>query len=429
MKIFIATYGSRGDVQPYIALGKGLKKAGHEVTLATSVRFREFVEGHGLAYGYMNDGLLAVVDTDQGREMIENTTTPWDILRRTVRMKKKLAALQDTLLEESWEAACGADPDLILFHPKAVGGPHFAEKLRIPAVLALPLPMLIPSALRPHAGFPDLKLMGEPGHIYNRLTSRLVQWLMFMSAGSHVRKWRRAAGLSPVRSTDLLRRGDGVPVPVLNGFSPHVVPPAPDWPERVFTTGYWFLDTEETWTPEPELAEFLASGPPPVYIGFGSMPSLTPEKMAETAVQALKKNGARGILATGWGGLKARDLPDGIIQVNQAPHDRLFPRMAAVVHHGGAGTTAAGLRAGKPSVIVPFFGDQPFWAERVHTLGAGPAPVPRKLLTPDTLARAVGQALASARITAAARNIGEKLRREDGVGNAVKIIETLKETP
>ena len=426
MKIFIATYGSRGDVQPYLALGKGLKKAGHEVTLATSVRFREFVESHGLNYGYMNDALLAIVDTDQGKEIIENTATPFDMFCQAVKLKKQMAPLQEALLAESWEAAQTTDPGLVIFHPKAVGGPHFAEKLKIPAVLALPLPMLVPSAARPHAGFPDLGLKGEPGHIYNRLTCRMVNLLMFMSARAHISAWRRSVGLSPVRSLDLLRQGDGTPVPVLNGFSSHVVPPAPDWPDRVFTTGYWFLDTHgDPRSPEPELADFLKAGPPPVYIGFGSMPSRAPEKMAAIAVEALTQTGARGILATGWGGLKAESLPRGIIQVSHLPHDRLFPRMAAVVHHGGAGTTAAGLRAGKPSVIVPFFGDQPFWAQRVHALGAGPAPVPRKELTAETLARAIGRALSSSRIKAAARHMGEKLSREDGIGNAVRILETI----
>lgn len=275
MKIFIATYGSRGDVQPYVALGKGLKKAGHRVTLATSIRFQDFVEGQGLEYGYMNDRLLSMVETDQGRDLIENTTTLLDIARQAFRMRRSLVPLQDRLLAESWAAALGSDPDLILFHPKAYGGPHFAEKLGIPAILALPLPMLIPSAFRPHTGFPDLRpdpvhphpigrgsgAGSELNRIYNRTTCQLVSLLMALSAGSHITAWRRAHGLSPVRSMDLFRRGDGQPVSVLNGFSPHVVPPAPDWPARVFTTGYWFLDTDASWNPEPALADFLNSGP------------------------------------------------------------------------------------------------------------------------------------------------------------------------
>lgn len=418
MNIFIATYGSRGDVQPYIALGKGLQDAGHHVTLATSERFRNFVEEHGLKYGYMNDDLLSIIDTDEGREMIENTNTLPQIIRRSFSMRKKLGPLQHSLLQDSWEAAKKSGADLIIFHPKAYGGPHFAEKLGVPVIMALPFPMIVPTAEYPNIGFPDLKLGW-----YNRMTYSFVNWLMGLSAGKYIQAWRAANHLPQQKKFDIIHTTNGKDIPVLHGFSKHVVPRPSDWPGTARTTGYWFLNKKDDWTPPPELESFLKVGPPPIYIGFGSMAGRSPERLADIAIKALKKAGVRGIIATGWGGLKADVLPDTILQIDQAPHEYLFPRVAAVVHHGGAGTTAAGLRAGKPSIIVPFFGDQPFWGHRVHTLGAGSKPIPQKKLTVEKLATAIMNVSSNPDIKKAAKEIGEKIRHEDGIGNAIAFIE------
>ncbi|MBT0962817.1 glycosyltransferase [Denitromonas iodatirespirans] len=420
MNIFIATYGSRGDVQPYIALGKGLQAAGHEVTLATSERFREEVEAHGLHFGYMNDTMLAILDTDQGREMLENTRSAFAVVKRTFSMMKQVGPLQRRLLQEGWDAARQCQPDLIIFHPKAYGGPLYAEKLGVPVILALVIPMLVPTAEHPHLGFPDLKL----GAAYNRMTHALVKRLMGLSAGKPVKAWRAANGLPRQGRFDVLHTHAGKAIPVLCGFSRHVVPPPTDWPETVTTTGYWFLDGHDHWTPPPALADFLAAGPPPVYVGFGSMAGRDPQRLGRIVIDALQHAGVRGIVATGWGGLQIdAPLPDSILRIEQAPHDWLFPRMATVVHHGGAGTTAAALRAGKPSVIVPFFGDQPYWARRVHALGAGSRPLPQKTLTVEALAAAINGVDAGVREKAAA--LGAAIRNEDGIGNAVAQIEKL----
>ena len=166
--------------------------------------------------------------------------------------------------------------------------------------------------------------------------------------------------------------------PILYGYSPAVIPPPADWGADIHVTGYWFLDPAEDWTPDAALTDFLAAGPPPVYVGFGSMSSRNPEATANLILDALARTGQRGIIHAGWGGLQRTDLPASVMMVDGVPFAWLFPRVAAVVHHGGAGTTSAGLRAGVPSVVVPFFGDQPFWAQRVADLGVGPAPIPRR---------------------------------------------------
>jgi len=418
-KILILTYGSRGDVQPYVALGQGLQRAGHEVTLATSDRFEQFVTDHGLQYGFMSDDMLAIMDTDTGRDLMENTTNVFAVVGRTLSLMKQVGPMQTKLMQESWEAAERAQPDIILFHPKAYAGPHLAEKLGIPVIMALVIPMMVPTGEHPNMGFPNLPL----GRGYNRATYRFVNSMMKLSGGKHVRELRAKIGLPPQKKFDMLQTTDGQPMMVIHGVSKHVDPPPADWPDTSLTTGYWFLDSGEDWTPPPELAAFLEAGPKPVYVGFGSMSGRNPERLTRIVIDALEKAGKRAVMITGWGGLSADHLPDSILKLDQAPHDWLFPRMAAVIHHGGAGTTAGALRAGRPNIIVPFFGDQPFWGKRVQELGVGSAPIPQKKLTADKLARAIVEVTSNAEMQQKAEELGARIRQEDGIGEAVKVIE------
>ena len=212
------------------------------------------------------------------------------------------------------------------------------------------------------------------------------------------------------------------PVPVLYGYSPHIVPSPDDWPETTKASGYWFLDPPTEWQPPPDLLRFLDRGNPPVYVGFGSAAGLHPEKLANVVIAALVKAGQRGVIATGWGGLAPPNLPGDIFQLEAAPHAWLFPRMAAVVHHGGAGTTTAGLRAGNPSIICPFLGDQPFWGTRVHSLGAGPTPIPQNKFTVANLSRAIRLAVTDTHMRRHAARLGENIRAENGLGVAVDFI-------
>jgi sterol 3beta-glucosyltransferase len=209
---------------------------------------------------------------------------------------------------------------------------------------------------------------------------------------------------------------------MLSAYSPTVIPHPSDWPAHVHVTGYLFLDGQPDWQPSPELQAFLDAGDPPVSVGFGSMAGRNPEQLAGLVVDALARSGRRGILLTGWGGLRAARVPENVFVVDAAPHSWLFPRMAAVVHHGGAGTTAEGLRAGVPNVIVPFVFDQPFWGARVQTLGLGPQPIPQKKLTADRLAQAIDSVVTDPGMRRRASSCGKAIRAEDGVGNAVAVI-------
>jgi UDP:flavonoid glycosyltransferase YjiC (YdhE family) len=279
----------------------------------------------------------------------------------------------------------------------------------------------MPQSANPDFPFPSLPPTLPLGGFLNSLTYPVLLegfGLMFRKSINQFRQ--TTLQLSPLpRWTGLYGRLDKAGVPYLYGFSPKVVPKPSNWKTRLHVTGYWFLEHPQDWTPPQDLLAFLAAGSPPVYIGYGSMTGREPERMTDMALAALAKTGQRGILLTGWGGICATDLPETVFKLESAPHDWLFPRMAAIVHHGGAGTSAAALRAGVPSVVVPFFGDQPFWAHRLLQLGVTPAPIPKSSLTVDRLAAAITIAVSDETMHQRVRAIGNQIRADNGVQQAV----------
>jgi sterol 3beta-glucosyltransferase len=419
MKLLILTSGSRGDVQPFIALGQGLQAAGHRVTLCTHASFEAMIREHGLEYAFLNDDLLRLADTELGRGALEAAGGPLGLIKTMAELSRQIGPAQRRMLDEELAAAQGMDA--IIYHPKAMGGLHIAEKLGVPGFLAVVAPGIIPTGAFPQFMLPTLPL----GAAYNRLTYAFFDQMTAASLGV-VNRWRREVLKLPpgLRSPSALRRTDGQPVPALLGYSPLVVPRPTDWPETIAVTGFWFLNQPADWSPPADLAAFLEAGPPPVYIGFGSMAGRSPERLMRVALEAVAAAGCRAVLATGWGGLKAAGIavPPSVHVLAAAPHDWLFPRMAALVHHGGAGTVAAGLRAGKPAVMVPFFGDQPFWGRRLAALGVGPAPIPHKQLTGPRLAQALRAVTGDVALRQRAAALGAALRAEDGVGQAVAFI-------
>jgi UDP:flavonoid glycosyltransferase YjiC (YdhE family) len=211
---------------------------------------------------------------------------------------------------------------------------------------------------------------------------------------------------------------------IINGFSQHVLPRPPDWTDNSQVTGYWFFDHPQ-WSLPDALSQFLAAGPKPVYVGFGSMVSSDAVAFTDIVLDGIKKSGQRAVLATGWGAMDGDEGPQDrqIFMLRHAPHDRLFPHMSAAVHHGGAGTTAAAVRAGIPSVIVPFFGDQPFWANRLNRKGVAPPALERKRLTSAALASALSTTQQPTMIKAAAA-LGRAVRAEDSIGEALRHLRT-----
>ena len=410
MKVAILTTGSRGDVQPYVALGTGLEAAGHEVVLATGKGFAEFVAEHGLRHAALDVDLFERMQTPEGKAALAGKNLPGTI--------RKVMATYRRLLDDEWTAAQGAD--VVVYHPKALGGYHVAEALGVPGFLAHPVPMFSPTRAFPNPVLPFADL----GGYFNEASYGAFLRLLTTPFHRTINRWRKESlGLPPRRLMASELEIEGQPVRTLVCCSPRVVPPPADWKGSTTVTGYWFLDRRDDWHPPSSLANFLASGPPPVYVGFGSLAGWTPVRVVAAAIAALRKTGQRGVLVTG-GGRVPPDLPADVYAIESAPHDWLFPRMAALVHHGGAGTTAEGLRAGKPAVICPTtLNDQVFWGRRVAGLGAGPEPVPQRKLTVERLTGAIRVAVGDRGMRERAAELGREIRVEKGVARAVGIIE------
>lgn len=411
MRITILTVGSRGDVQPFVALGNGLDAAGHDVTVSTGVNFESFVTEQGLDYHPIQADYQALMESEEGRDIVNGS--PITAMKY---MSSTIIPMMRDMMEDVWDAAQGTDA--IVFHPKVMVGADLSEALDVPAVLATPIPLVSPTGAFPAPGVTTTDM----GAWLNRKTYTSLRYatLPFHRA---INRWRRDTlgldGRSLFRDPFAL---DGEPLPVLYGFSPNVVPPPGDWPETTHATGYWFLDGADDWTPPADLVDFLDDGDTPVYVGFGSMAGRDAERTTRVVFEALRRADRRAVVVTGWGGLQPSDVPDRVYVAESVPHDWLFPRMDAVVHHGGVGTTAEGLRAGTPTIVCPFFGDQPFWGKQVHDLGVGAAPIPQDELTPDKLAGALDAARAPD-VVATAERLGEQIRAEDGIARAVDLVD------
>jgi sterol 3beta-glucosyltransferase len=417
MRIAIIAMGTRGDVQPYLAIGKGLKAAGHSVRLITHENFEKLVTSHGLEFCPAKGNVQEVMESPELRELLERGNF-LAINKYTSKIVKDISIdwARDGLI------ACQG-MDLLI---AGVGGLYLAislaEKLRIPFLQAYIFPFTLtkdfPAILLPQG-------ISKLGDTVNRLSHHLFRQIMWQASRQADRAARQQVlNLPPAPflgsyNSPILRQ-----YPTLYGFSSSVIPQPTDW-HNTEVTGYWFLDEAADWTPPATLSQFIASGAPPVYIGFGSMGSRNPAETADLVLAALDRSGQRGILVSGWGGLSQANLPATVYMMESLSHSWLFPRMAAVVHHGGAGTTAAGLRAGVPSIVVPFFGDQLFWGQRVEKLGVGTAPIPRKKLTVENLARAIDQAVTDRVMRQRAADLGAKIQAEDGITNAVSVIESI----
>ncbi|MBN8621246.1 MAG: glycosyltransferase family 1 protein [Anaerolineae bacterium] len=403
MHIRLLAFGSRGDVQPYVALGLGLQAAGYDVALAAAANFQGFIEEYGLKCLPMTTDIQEVIQSTQQGKSGSARQAKWIFLQM--------------MMDETLRLAEGADA--LIYAPAAIfTAPHVLEKLGIPGIATMLQPFLHAMDEMPAVGTPTWNL----GTAYNRFTYSFVEWMTWTFTKGRINDWRKAKlGLPPAtQSPYAMVRAQGMPT--LYGFSPAVLPKPADWPANAHVTGYWFLPPVTGWQPPAALEAFLAAGDAPVYVGFGSMASRDPEQTAAIVLEAIQQAGVRAVIASGWGGLAASDVPETVHLIEGAPHEWLFPRMSAVVHHGGAGTTAAGLRAGVPTVIVPFKSDQPFWGKRVWQLGVGTEPIPRRTLTAEALAAALRATQTNDDMREKAAAMGEAIRAEDGIGAAVRVI-------
>jgi sterol 3beta-glucosyltransferase len=407
-KVAILAAGTRGDIQPCVALARELTAHGDSVRLIAPIVYER------LSTGFEFTGLT--VDPAQIFGSFRNDDWPdEERIRFGIGLKKIVRPKAERLFAEILEAC--RDVDLILYPAFGFLGHHIAQHLGIAEALMHFQPFH-PTSAFPHPFVP--RAFGA-----NRLSFHAVDQMGWQTLRPYVEPWRRELGLPRLPARGPMREIRGVPV--LCAFSETLVPRPADWQAYVHLTGFWFAD-EADFTPDPALRDFLAAGPPPVYVGFGSMLPRDPAETDAIVRSALRKAGVRGVIRrhdTLEDMVEGPQDDDSLFVVGDVPHSWLFPRMAAVVHHGGAGTTAAGLRAGRPTVICPFFIDQPFWAERVLALGAGTRPLPIKKLEASALAERITAAVGDPAIRERAAEVGLRISAENGVGRARAALEAL----
>ncbi len=400
----IIAFGTRGDVQPLIALGVGLREAGHAVRIATQEKFCELATESGLPCV----PIAADVQLPSQKKAKTGFQSPYTLYRLA-------QEYLGNVLMGTWEASKDAEA-LIFSDWGRIPAEHIVEKLDVPAFMSFIHPQ-------------QMKFLYRETQVYGPrwgwLTSLLRKQILWHTALSGpVNKWRKEIlGLPATsfwKSERLLKHRQA---PFFYAYSPAVFPKPANWPAWLHVTGYCFLERSTQWQPPAGLTEFLASGPPPVYVGFSSMSNRKIEKLTDVVVQGLSLAQQRGILAAGWSDFGKRPaLPDHVFAVDAVPHDWLFPRIAAAVHHGGAGTTGAAFRAGIPQVVIPFDLDQPFWAWRVQELGVG-STVPHKNLTAERFAQAIAKTVHDEDVKARAADLGKRVREEDGVARASALFE------
>ncbi len=427
MRINLLTAGTRGDVQPAIALGLGLKKAGFTVQLVAFEEFRALAGAYGLDFFPLRGNVKALMDPSL-TGLVDSGAAVFRIMPELLKLFREVFM---QMTADFWQASQGCDL-LISNTATAMPAAALAEKLEIPHIETSVFPgwptRAFPSIFWPWPGSIVSKGKGPLAAIrgaFNRSTYAPTSWLVTLGMSPVIKRCRTEILDLPPRSPHRDKRSEKPTVPALAGFSEVVLPRPADWGEHIRITGYWFLDTP-SYAPPPDLRAFLEAGAPPVYVGFGSMPSHNPEKVVALVRQALALSGQRGILLTGQGamggGMEQQEHNESVYFVDSIPHDWLLPQVAAIVHHGGAGTTAAGIRAGIPGVLIPILGDQLFWGQRVADLGVGTRPIPRKKLTAERLAAAIHQAVTDPGMRQRVAALGEKIRAEDGVGQAVRVI-------
>jgi len=416
LNVVIMVVGSRGDVQPFISIARRLAWR-HRVRIATHAEFRPFVERAGLEF-YPLAG--------DPRELMEymiktgGRIVPTHLQQIVEDVPRKRQIVAD-ILQSTWRACTEKDPDradaapfvadAIIANPPSYGHLHCAEALGIPLHIVFTMPWTATSAFpHPFAHVPP----GSHDPVKNWLSYEIMDLLMWVGLADLINEFRQQTlKLAPIEIGAATLLSD-LEVPFTYLFPESLIPKPAEWGPHIDLANFIFLDQAETYTPPPDLTAFLAAGERPICVGFGSAVVQDPVATTRTIYAALAQAGARGIVLRGWGHLGGEGPPPNVYVIDECPHDWLFPRCRAVCHHGGAGTTSAGLRAGLPTVVVPFFGDQFFWGQIVCAAGAGPTPIPIETLDAVSLADAFA-ACGRPQMRARAEELGAKIRMTDGV--------------
>jgi sterol 3beta-glucosyltransferase len=409
-RILVIAAGSLGDVAPYLGLAKGLGAAGHRVTIASHGRFEALVRGAGVDFALIDGDPRSIVRSPAGERWIASGRS---VVRSAVALSEVFAPIIERSFEQCLDASAGADA--LLPSRLAMHAAHLvAAKRRIPIIPALLQPAA-PTSAFPSVYSPMGYSLPGPVNFATHLIAEQILWLAFRASAQNIARRHGLPAQGLVVSREILRG------PSLLGVSAAIIDPRSYPPGGAVVTGYWFPPSRPDWRPSEPLAAFLAAGPAPVCMGFGSMRLPGDQARIAGLCAALRRTGARVLVLGGWSDTLADDLPDGCFFAQEAPHDWLFPRVAGVIHHGGAGTTAAALRAARPSLITPFFADQFFWARRLHTLGLGPRPG-RLDADPDATAASVCALIADPELARRLGNVGARIAAENGPEQAAHLV-------
>ncbi|KAI9038954.1 glycosyltransferase [Aspergillus affinis] len=433
LNVVIQVVGSRGDVQPFVALGKVLRdRHGHRVRVATHAKFQALVESNGLGFfsiGGDPEQLMAFMVKNPSLVPDLSVANVTDIRRR----RREMGLILDGCWRSCFEPGDGLEAmesdsdtsgeasirpfiaDAIIANPPSFAHIHCAEKLGVPLHIMFTMPWSPTSSFaHPLANIRSSDISSSTSNFVSYSLVEMITWQGLGDVVNNFREYTLGLGpLSTLSATGLLSR---LKVPQTYCWSPALIPKPTDWADHISITGFCFLAAGDSYEPEPGLKAFLEAGPMPIYIGFGSIVVDDPVGMTRLLFEAVAWTGQRAIISKGWGGLgddSIVDVPHGIYLLGNCPHDWLFQRVSCVVHHGGAGTTAAGIALGKPTVIIPFFGDQQFWGEMVAKAGAGPSPINHKTLTAENLANAISTALRPD-VRQRAQELGRLVNEENG---------------
>jgi sterol 3beta-glucosyltransferase len=404
-------------LQPFIALGLGLKAAGHEVLIISAKNEAAFVQDYGLDFFALNVDIQKIMEGGDVREMAKGNN-PLKFIVSHLKGSKKMKALMVTTQAEIWEGC--QDVDVIIFHPGMPIGFFIAKQLGKISVLANPFPVVSTSNY-PSILFYTMPRLGKAFNIFTHFIFQKLFWALSKSAIKQF--WNTTVKTTINFSVSAIQQQIQSGMPVLNGYSELLFSHSNKWSNNIKTTGSWLIETEKDFAAPTALIQFIEKAEPPIYIGFGSMKDINSFGVTlKMIAEALAITKQRAVVALGWSKLNNNDpIPENIFLIESIPHSWLFPKMKIVIHHGGAGTTAAGLTAGKPTIIIPHNADQPAWGLRVYELGVGAKPIKKTKLTADKLAAAILFA-AQPEIVANAEKLGEKLRMENGVEKAVRFI-------
>jgi sterol 3beta-glucosyltransferase len=417
MKIVITTVGTRGDLQPYIALGLGLKNAGYEVQIVSAKNEEAFVRNYGLDFFALDVDIQKIMESGEVKEMAKGNN-PLKFIIGHLKSSKGLKELMVRTQADIWKACTNAD--LVIFHPGMPIGFFWAKEHRKKAILATPFPVVATK------NYPSILFYALPkfGSFYNLLTHYIFDKVFWALAKSPIKQfWKKNINTKINFSISPIKQQSNNGQLILNGYSHHLFPQPKEWKKNIHTTGSWLIESEPDFVPPIELNKFINSGEPPIYIGFGSMKDFDNfSKTLEIILEALNITKQRAVVGLGWTKNNYKEeLPDNIYLIENVPHTWLFPKMKMVIHHGGAGTTATGLRAGKPTIIIPHNADQPAWGQKIFELGVGSKPIKKTKLTAQRLADAI-KFSQTQNIIENAELLGQKLSAENGVLAAVEII-------